>query len=124
MSESTTGASNRSAFFEVQQSMGATFMEEGGWFWTMTFGDQDKEYDAIRSGVGVWDVSPLNKWDFHGPDAVKAAQRLNTNDIEGLQAGQMKYGAFTDDDGLTTEDGTVFKPADHHVRVRTNSPEH
>jgi aminomethyltransferase len=124
MSESTSGTSNRSAFFDVQEAMGATFMEEGGWFWTMTFGDQSKEYDAIRGGVGVWDVSPLNKWDFHGPDALKAAQRLNTNDIESLQVGQVRYGAFTDDAGLMTDDGTVFKLSDDHCWVMTNSSEH
>jgi aminomethyltransferase len=123
MSEST-GESNKSAFYDVQKGMGATFMEEGGWFWTMTFGDAAKEYDAIRNGVGVWDVSPLNKWDFHGPDALKAAQLLNTNDIEGMQVGQVKYGAFTDDDGLITDDGTVFKLADDHVWVMTNASEH
>jgi len=124
MSESTSGASNRSAFHEVQEAMGATFMEEGGWFWTMSFGDVEKEYNAIRSGVGVWDVSPLNKWDFRGPDAVKAAQRLNTNDIEGLAVGQVRYGGFTDDDGLMTDDGTIYKLADDHVWVMTNSDEH
>ena len=124
MSESTNGTSNKSAFFDVQEAMGATFMEEGGWFWTMTFGDQDREYDAIRGGVGVWDVSPLNKWDFRGPDALQAAQRLNTNDIEALQVGQVRYGAFTDDAGLMTDDGTIFKLADDHCWVMTNSSEH
>jgi aminomethyltransferase len=124
MSESTSGESNKSAFYEAQKAMGATFMGEGGWYWTMSFGDAAGEYDAIRNGVGVWDVSPLNKWDFHGPDALRAAQRLNTNDIEGLQVGQVRYGAFTDDEGLMTDDGTVFKLADDHVWVMTNSSEH
>ena len=45
--------SNKSAFYEVQKDRGATFMEEGGWFWTMSFGDAAKEYDAIRGGVGA-----------------------------------------------------------------------
>ena len=124
MSESTGGESNKSAFYDVQKAMGATFMEEGGWYWTMSFGDAAREFEAIRHGVGVWDVSPLNKWDFHGPDALEAAQRLNTNDIQGLQVGQVRYGAFTDDDGRMTDDGTVFKLADDHAWVMTNSSEH
>ncbi len=28
----------RSAFYDVQAAMGATFMEEGGWYWTESFG--------------------------------------------------------------------------------------
>src|SRR5437588_6414824 len=99
MSQSPDAESHKSAFYEAQKAMGATFMEEGGWYWTMSFGDAAKEYQAIRNGVGVWDVSPLNKWDFSGPDALEAAQRLNTNDVEGLQIGQVRYGAFTDEEG-------------------------
>ena len=61
------------AFHAVQEARGATFMEEGGWLWSESFGDPAAEYAAVRDGVGMWDVSPLNKWDFRGPDAVEAA---------------------------------------------------
>ena len=43
------------------------------------------EYAAVRDGVGMWDLSPLNKWDFRGPDAVEAAQRVHSNDILGMR---------------------------------------
>jgi len=46
------------------------------------------------------DVSPLNKWDFTGPDALRAAQHIFSNDTLGLQVGQARYGAFLDEDGL------------------------
>ena len=73
------------AFHAVQQARGATFMEEGGWLWSVSFGDPAAEYAAVREGVGMWDVSPLNKWEFRGPDAVEAAQRVHSNDVLGLE---------------------------------------
>jgi aminomethyltransferase len=113
----------RTAFHGAQEARGATFVEEGGWYWSVSFGDADVEYSAVREGVGMWDVSPLNKWDFRGPDAVEAAQRVHSNDILGLEVGQVRYGAFLDEDGLLVDDGTVFKHADDHLWVMTNGME-
>jgi aminomethyltransferase len=111
------------AFHRVLEARGATFVEEGGWQWSVSFGDPDKEYAAVRDGVGMWDVSPLNKWEFRGPDAVEAAQRVHSNDIFGLEVGQVRYGAFLDEDGLLVDDGTVFKHAEDHLWVMTNGME-
>jgi glycine cleavage system T protein (aminomethyltransferase) len=123
MSE-TTAPTIRSPFYKVHAEMGATFMEEGGWFWTNSFGDLDKEYGAVREDLGVWDVSPLNKWEFRGRDALKAAARLHTNNIDALKVGQVHYGAFCDSDGLMVDDGTVFKISDDHAWVMTNTRDH
>jgi len=112
------------AFHAVQEARGATFMEEGGWLWSVSFGDPAAEYAAVREGVGMWDVSPLNKWEFRGPDAVEAAQRVHSNDVLGLEVGQVRYGAFLDEDGLLVDDGTVFKHADDHLWVMTNGMDH
>ena len=108
------------AFHEVQAARGATFVEEGGWYWSVSFGDPDAEYLAVREGVGMWDVSPLNKWELRGPDAIEAAQRVHSNDILRLDVGQIRYGAFLDEDGSVVDDGTVFKLADDHVWMMTN----
>src|ERR1700722_6500808 len=113
----------RSPFYEPAAAMGATFMEEGGWYWTDGFGDAEGEYDAVRNDLGVWDVSPLNKWEFRGPDALPAAQRVHSNNILGLAVGQVRYGALCDDDGLMVDDGTVYRLEDR-VWVMTNSSEH
>src|ERR1700722_216153 len=113
----------RSPFYEPAASLGATFMEEGGWYWTDGFGDADGEYEAVRDGLGVWDVSPLNKWEFRGPDALGAAQRVHSNNILGLAVGQVRYGAFCDSEGLMVDDGTVYRLG-YRVWVMTNGSEH
>ena len=109
----------RSPFYDVAAAAGATFMQEGGWWWIDGFGDTDAEYRGVRDDLGVWDVSPLNKWEFRGPDALAAAQRLHTNDIAGLKVGQVRYGALCDADGLMLDDGTVYRLEDR-VWVMTN----
>ena len=113
----------RSPFYESAAALGATFMEEGGWYWTEGFGDADAEYAGVREDLGVWDVSPLNKWEFRGPDALAAAQRVHTSNVLGLNVGQVHYGAFCDADGLMVDDGTVYR-LDDRVWVMTNGSGH
>jgi aminomethyltransferase len=114
----------RSPFYDLQAAMGATFMEEAGWYWTEGFGDVRGEHDAVREDLGLWDVSPLNKWELRGPEALPAAQVLHAGDILGLEDGQVRYGPFCDADGLMVDDGTVFRFSTEHVWLMTNGAEH
>src|SRR5919202_7132708 len=118
MSTEETNAT-RTAFDRAQRELGCEFMEWEGWLWPSTFGDAEGEHRAIREDVGVWDESPLRKWDFRGPDALRAADRIFTNDMAGLEVGQIRYAPFCDESGKMVGDGTVFKFADDHAWVIT-----
>jgi aminomethyltransferase len=111
------------AFHPITSKTAAGFSDEAGWLWVTSFGDIDAEYRAIREGVGMWDLSPLNKWDVTGPDALEAVQRVHTANIVGMDRGQVRYGAFVDEDGRVVDDGTVFRFDDEHLWVCTNSNE-
>lgn len=111
------------AFHAITSETAAGYGEEAGWLWVTNFGDVDAEYRAIREGVGMWDLSPLNKWSFRGPEAKEAAQRVHTHDVMGAEPGQVRYGAFVDEAGMVVDDGTVFTFADDDLWVCTNSDE-
>src|SRR5829696_6706821 len=103
----------KTAFDEAQRKLGADFMEWEGWCWPNHFGDPVAEHNAIRERVGVWDESPLRKWDFRGSEALTAADRIFTNDMLGLEVGQVRYGRFCDENGKMVGDGTRFKFGNH-----------
>jgi aminomethyltransferase len=107
------------AFDAPQRELGCEFMEWEGWLWPNHFGDPVAEHRAVRESAGVWDESPLRKWDFRGPDALRAADRIFTNDMLGLEAGQIRYAPFCDEHGKMVGDGTVFKFDDAHAWVIT-----
>jgi aminomethyltransferase len=115
--------SRETAFHPITSAKAAGFMEEAGWLWVTNYGDVDAEYRAVREGVGMWDLSPLNKWEFKGPEALEAAQRVHSNDVLGMRDGQVRYGAFLDEDGLLVDDGTVFRHSPEHLWVCTNGDE-
>jgi aminomethyltransferase len=109
----------RTAFDRVQRVLGADMMDWEGWYWPNHFGDRVAEHHAVRRDVGVWDESPLRKWDFRGPDALAAADRIFTNDMLGLEIGQVRYAPFCDEKGKMVGDGTVFKFTDASAWVIT-----
>jgi aminomethyltransferase len=100
----------RTAFDSVQRRIpGARFIRWQGWEWIAGFAaGPASEHDAVRRACGVWDKSPLQKWAVTGPQALLAADRFFTNDMRSMQPGQVRYGAFCDDDGRMLGDGTVF----------------
>jgi aminomethyltransferase len=109
----------QTAFHEKQEELGCEFMDWEGWYWPSHFGDAIAEHHAVRRDVGVWDESPLRKWDFSGPDALAAADRIFTNDMAGLEIGQVRYAPFCDENGKMVGDGTVFKFTDSSCWVIT-----
>lgn len=113
----------KSVLHDVQEQAGAAFMEDSGWLWMTTLGDPGAEYRAVRENAGMWDVFALQKWDVRGPDAAAAVQRTFAGDVSRLEVGQVKYGPFVDPTGAMVDDGTVYKHADDHYWVLTNSAE-
>jgi aminomethyltransferase len=109
----------RTAFDRPQRELGCEFTEWEGWYWPNHFGDPVAEHHAVRTAAGIWDESPLRKWDFRGPDALLACDRIFTNDMLGLEVGQVRYAPFCDEQGKMVGDGTVFKLADDHAWVIT-----
>jgi glycine cleavage system T protein (aminomethyltransferase) len=107
------------AFDGVQRAMGGELVDWEGWYWPNHFGDPVAEHHAVRADVGVWDASPLRKWAFAGPDALAAADRLFTNDMLGLEVGQVRYAPFCDENGKMVGDGTVFRTAEDACIVIT-----
>ena len=56
-----------------------------------------------------------------GPDAARLIQRRFTNDLAGVPAGAVRYGAFVNADGLMVDDGNVYKHADEKFWVMINT---
>ncbi|MCC6221917.1 MAG: aminomethyl transferase family protein [Thermoleophilia bacterium] len=102
----------RTAFDRVQRELGGELVDWEGWYWPNQFGDPIAEHQAIRTGVAVWDASPLRKWELSGPDALRAADLAFTNDMKSLEIGQVRYAPFCDESGAMVGDGTVFRFAE------------
>lgn len=105
-----TEGERRSPLHDAQVAAGADIIWEDGWPWAMTVGDTaQNEYEAIRTATGLWDLFSTVKYEVTGPDAGRLIQRRFTNDLSGVGAGHVRYGAFVNPDGLMIDDGNVYK---------------
>lgn len=82
----------------------------------------EHEYNAIRNGCALIDISPLFKYHLHGPDALRLVDRLITRDASKLAVGQVYYTPWCDDDGKVIDDGTVARLGEHRVRWTAADP--
>ena len=71
--------------------------------------DCKEEILNVRNNVGLLDGSTLGKFRIHGPDALKALQRVYVSDMSKVKEGRIKYSAMCNDDGCVIDDGVVVK---------------
>ena len=113
----------RSPLHDWHVAHGADIMWEDGFPWNMDQGgDPMAEYEAIRTGTGIWDLFSTCKYEVTGPDAVRLIQRRFTNSLAGMADGSVRYGAFVNADGLMIDDGNVYKFANDRFWMMINSP--
>lgn len=82
----------------------------------------EREYFAFRESAGLLDVSPLWKYDVHGPDAAALLSRMMVRDVGKLKVGRVAYSCWCDDYGKVIDDGTVTRLAEDYYRVTAADP--
>ena len=68
-----------------------------------------RECRAVRQAVGVYDSSPLGKFEIGGPDAAVFLERVLACRVSDLQPGRGRYALALREDGRIFDDGTVFR---------------
>lgn len=98
--------------------------EEWAGYLTATMYELDHihEYNAVRQGCGLFDVSPLYKYDVRGRDAEALMNRVLLRDMSKCRVGQVFYTAWCDDDGKIIDDGTVARLREDYFRMTAAIP--
>jgi len=109
---------------------GAKFVEAGQWLrpqWFAAAGETDwldtvsREAEAVRTSVGVCDVSTLGKIDVQGADAGKFLDSVYANKFSTLPIGKVRYGLMLREDGFVMDDGTAARFGTEHYVVSTTT---
>lgn len=112
------------------EAQGATFVDAGQWKraqWFAKSGESDwletvsREALAVRTGVGICDVSTLGKIEVAGPDAARLLDRLYINTFSSLPVGKARYGIMLREDGIVMDDGTTTRFAADRFFVTTTT---
>jgi aminomethyltransferase len=124
MSERSQPALHRPSLYPRHVELGAKFAAFAGWEMPLEYagGGVLAEHAAVRSGVGVFDVSHLGKAVVRGPGAVEFLNRCLCNDLDRIGAGKAQYTLCCDDaTGGVVDDLIVYRFSDEHVFLIPNA---
>lgn len=107
----------------------ASFEEYGGWMRPAAYlrpGESEadavrREVLAVRTGVGIFEASPLGKIEVKGPDAAAFLDLMYVNRISTLKPGRCRYAIMLSENGTVFDDGVVTRLTDDHFVVGTTS---
>ena len=109
------------------EAAGATFANIGLWLRPLVYSQQPgweavlREARAVRTSVGVTDVSTLGKIDVQGPDAAKFLDFVYANTFSTLRIGGARYGIMLREDGILLDDGTTSRLGAEHYLITTTT---
>ena len=70
----------RTPLYDAHVSLGARMVDFAGWEMPIWYGSSSAEHEAVRTRVGLFDVSHMGEFVVHGRDALANLRRLLTND--------------------------------------------
>ena len=93
----------------------------GGWNMPVQYSSILEEHTAVRTAVGLFDVSHMGEIDIRGPEAVKLVDYVSTNSAAKLKIGQAHYSALLYDHGGFVDDILVHKVSEDHYFLCVNA---
>ncbi len=93
----------------------------GGWDMPVQYSGILEEHNAVRRGVGVFDVSHMGEIEIRGPEAVQCADFLTTNAVSKLKKGQAHYSGLLYEHGGFVDDILVHKVEEDHLFLCVNA---
>ena len=120
----TTPTIRKTALNAVHRQMGAKMVEFNGWDMPVeypTSGGIIAEHMAVRTGVGIFDVSHMGDIRLSGPGALAAVQHISMNDAARLAVGQAQYSALLYPQGTFVDDVIVHRLGDDEYLLVINA---
>jgi aminomethyltransferase len=111
----------RTPLYDAHVRRGARMIGFGGWEMPVQYTGIVEEHRAVRAAVGCFDVSHMGEFEFHGPDALHALQRLTTNDVAALEVGQVQYVLLCQEDGGIVDDLTLYRLGGDRFMMTVNA---
>lgn len=104
----------KTALNAVHRQMGAKMVDFNGWDMPVEYPASIgcgivAEHMAVRTGVGIFDVSHMGDIRLAGPEALTAVQHISMNDASRLAIGQAQYSALLFPQGTFVDDVIVHR---------------
>jgi aminomethyltransferase len=127
MSDSAAPAAplKKTALNATHRALKAKMVDFGGWDMPVEYPGPGAgliaEHIAVRTGVGLFDVSHMGEIQFRGPGALAAVQHITMNDASRLKDGQAHYSALLTPQGTFVDDILVHRLSENDYLLVVNA---
>jgi aminomethyltransferase len=115
----------KTALNATHRALKAKMVDFGGWDMPVEYpcpgGGLIAEHIAVRTAVGLFDVSHMGEIQFRGPGALAAVQRITMNDASRLKDGQAHYSALLTPQGAFVDDILVHRLSENDYLLVVNA---
>jgi aminomethyltransferase len=118
-------ALKKTALNATHRALKAKMVDFGGWDMPVEYpcpgGGLIAEHLAVRTGVGLFDVSHMGEIQFRGRGALAAVQHITMNDSSRLKDGQAHYSALLTPQGGFVDDILVHRLSENDYLLVVNA---
>ena len=95
---------------DIHKRLGAKMVPYAGWEMPVQYPTGIMaEHQAVRTKVGIFDVSHMGEIEVTGPDRNAFVNRITCNDVSVLEPGQVQYSGILTKEGTFVDDCTVYR---------------
>lgn len=111
----------RTPLYDEHVAAGGRMVPFAGFEMPVQYAGVVAEHEAVRTAVGLFDVSHMGEVELTGPRAVEVADRIVTNHVGKLDDGQACYTCMCKPDGGIVDDLVVYRISSEHVLICVNA---
>jgi aminomethyltransferase len=111
----------KTALNAAHRRWGGKMVPFGGWDMPVQYAGTIDEHLAVRTAVGLFDVSHMGEVEVRGPQALQLVQHISSNDASKLNIGQAHYSGLLYPTGTFVDDLLVHKLSDEHFLLCINA---
>lgn len=111
----------RTPLYDDHVAAGARMVPFAGWLMPVQYAGIKAEHAAVRTAVGLFDVSHMGEARVVGPDAIAAVNGLISNDLHRIGDGRAQYTALCAEDGTIVDDLIVYRLSSEEIFICMNA---
>jgi aminomethyltransferase len=108
---------------QTEKDLGGRMVDFGGWELPVQYSGIIEEHEAVRTKVGVFDVSHMGEVIVSGAQALELLQKSTCNDVSKLEDGRAQYNGLLYPSGGFVDDILIYRMAadDYFVVVNASN---
>jgi len=99
----------RTPLYDLHVAAGARLVEFGGWEMPVQYKGLVAEHNAVRSQVGMFDVSHMGKFAIAGEGVLEALNKLVPSNLGRLKVGQALYTVLLNEQAGIVDDVIFYR---------------